>query len=260
MSKDATAIVDPSAEIGEGVVIHPYTIIEAGVQIGDGCEIGPHAVIRTGTRMGRNNRITIGAVLGDFPQDRKFDGEESYLQIGDNNHIREYVTLHRATGEGEATVIGDDNMLMAYCHIGHNSRIGNNIMIANCVQCSGHTQIDDFAVLGGMAGLHQFVRVGTMCMVAAMAMVRIDAPHYMLVAGSPARPRNINVIGMRRRGVSKEAITAIRHAYRLLYRSDLNTGEAIAQIRETIELLPEVENLLEFVESIPEGERGRQLN
>ena len=142
-----SAIVDPSAELGEDVIIHPFTVVEGGVRIGDGCEIGPHAVIRTGTRMGKRNRVTVGAVLGDHPQDAKFHGEESYLELGDDNEIREYCTIHRASGEGASTIIGNGNMLMAYCHVGHNCHIGNKVSMANSAQLAGHTHIDDFAAL-----------------------------------------------------------------------------------------------------------------
>jgi len=260
MSIHPTAVIHPEAEVAQDVIIHPYTIVEAGVRIGDGCEIGPNAVIRTGTRMGRNNRVTVGAVLGEHPQDLKFKGEESYLDVGDGNLIREYVTLHRATGEGNSTVIGNESMLMAYCHVGHNCSIGSNVMLANCVQCGGHVVIEDFSVIGGLVGIHQFVRVGTMCMIAAGSGVRIDVPHYMLVEGRPARPRNINVVGVRRHGVSKEGIEDLRRAFKALYRSELNTSDAIERIRAQTQPTAEIENLIEFLENIPKGERGRQLD
>lgn len=255
-----SAIVDPSAELGEDVIIHPFTVVEGGVRIGDGCEIGPHAVIRTGTRMGKRNRVTVGAVLGDHPQDAKFHGEESYLELGDDNEIREYCTIHRASGEGASTVIGNGNMLMAYCHVGHNCHIGNKVSMANSAQLAGHTHIDDFAVLGGLCGTHQFVRVGKMVMAGAYSAIRIDAPPYMMVEGNPARPVQLNKVGLQRRGVSEESIAALRHAFRLLYRSDLNVGDALRQLRAEGGLLPEVQHLVEFLEAIPQGRRGRADN
>jgi len=260
MSIHPSAIVDPTAELGAGVVVHPFTVIEAGAIIGDGCEIGPHAVIRTGTRMGKNNRVTVGAVLGDFPQDMKFKGEETYLDIGDNNHIREYTTLHRATGEGESTVIGDGCMLMAYSHIGHNSRVGNQVMMANCVQIAGHTVVGDFAVLGGLSATHQFTRIGTMVMLAAFSAARVDVPHYMLAEGDPARPIKLNTVGLKRRGVTDESLAALKQAFKIVYRSELNTSDALARVEAEVPQLPEVANLLEFIRKIPEGHRGRQLN
>ena len=260
MSIHPSAIVDPSAELGANVTIHPFTIIEAGVRIGDGCEIGPHAVIRTGTRMGANNRVTVGAVLGDWPQDLKFKGEESYLIIGDGNLIREYVTLHRATGEGNATVVGNHNLIMAYSHVGHNSRVGNHVMMANTVQVAGHCQIDDYAVIGGGVGMHQFCRVGTMAMVGAYSSVRIDVPPYMMVDGDPARPVKPNTVGLRRRGLSAEAIAALRQAFKIIWRSDLNVSDGIARVRAEVPPLPEVNHLLEFLEAVSQGERGRALD
>jgi len=260
MSIHPSAIVDPGAELGSGVVVHPFTVIEAGVVIGDECEIGPHAVVRTGTRMGPGNRVSVGAVLGELPQDMKFGGETTYLEIGEGNTIREYATLHRATGEGKSTVIGSHCMLMAYSHIGHNAQIGSNVMLANCVQIAGHTVIEDFSVMGGFAGTHQFTRIGTMCMIGAFSAARIDVPHYMLVDGNPARPRKLNTVGLKRRGVSEESLAALKHAFRLLYRSDLNTSDAVARIEGEVQMTPEVVNLVEFLKLIPEGERGRQLD
>lgn len=260
MSIHPSAIVDPTAELGVNVTIHPFTIIEAGVRIGDGCEIGPHAVVRTGTRMGANNRVTVGVVLGDWPQDLKFKGEESYLIIGDGNMIREYVTLHRATGEGNATVVGNHNLIMAYSHMGHNSRLGNHVMMANAVQIAGHCQIEDYAVIGGGVGMHQFCRVGTMAMVGAFSSVRIDVPPYMMVDGDPARPVKPNTVGLRRRGLSAEAIAALRQAFKIIWRSDLNISDGIARVRAEVPPLPEVNHLLEFLEAVSEGERGRALD
>lgn len=260
MSIHPTALVDPAAELGENVTVHPFTIIEAGVRIGDHCEIGPHAVIRTGTRMGPHNRVTVGAVLGDIPQDAKFKGEESFLDIGEGNQIREYVTFHRATGEGHSTVIGDRGMMMAYCHVGHNAVLGNGIMLANCVQVAGHCVVEDYAVLGGLAAIHQFARVGTMAMIAAFSAVRVDAPPYMMCEGDPARPRKLNTVGLKRRGVSEEGVKELGTAFRLLYRSDLNISDAIARLREQGVTSPEVHRLVTFLEGVSQGERGRQLD
>lgn len=260
MSIHASAVIDPSAQLGEGVTIHPFTVIEGGVQIGDGCEIGPHAVVCRFTSLGPRNRVGVGAVLGDHPQDLKFAHEETYLRIGEGNLIREYVTIHRATGEGNATVVGDRNLLMAYSHIGHNCVLGSEIMMANGVQLAGHTTVEDFAVLGGLAATHQFARVGTMAMVGAMSGVRIDVPPYFLSQGTPARPVKVNSVALRRRGVPHESAMVIRKAFEILYRSDLNTSDAVAQIRAQLEQTPEIIHLVEFLEKIAEGERGRANN
>lgn len=260
MSIHPTAVVDPRAELGADVVVHPYAVIEAGARIGDRCQIGPHVQIHGCTRMGCDNYVAAGTVLGDRPQDLKYKGEASYVQIGDGNHIREYVTIHRATGEGNSTVVGDNCMLMAYSHLGHNAQIGSNIMIANMVQCGGHAMIDDYAVIGAMAGLHQFVRVGTMCMVGGFSVVRIDVPPYTLADGNPARPRKLNLVGLRRRGLTSEAIKALHHAFRTLYHSELNMTDALAALRAEADPAPEVVRMLDFVQRIHEGERGRQLD
>jgi UDP-N-acetylglucosamine acyltransferase len=260
MSIHPSAVIDPSAELGEGVIVHPFTVIEANVQIGDGCEIGPHAVIRSLSRLGARNCVTVGAVVGDLPQDLKFRGEETYVVIGEGNLIREYATIHRATGEGNSTVIGDRNLLMAYSHVGHNCVLGSEIMMANCVQLAGHTVVEDFAVLGGMAATHQFARVGTMAMVGAMSGVRIDVPPYVLADGLPARPTRVNSVALRRRGVSPEGVAGIREAFRILYRSDLNLSDGIARVRAEVAQTPEIVHMVEFIEKISEGERGRALN
>lgn len=255
-----SAIIDPGAQLGQNVVVEPYAIIGPDVIIGDDCVIGCHSYIMPGTRMGKGNRLAMGVVLGGEPQDVKFKGEQSFLVIGDNNTIREYATLHRASGEGAETVVGDNNLLMAYSHIGHNGRVGNNVTMANCVQCGGHMVVDDYAVLGGCAGVHQFAHVGMMCMIGAYSVVRVDVPHYLLAEGIPARPRSINLVGLRRRGLSVEAIDNLRSAFKLLYRSELNTSDAVARIKEDLIVGPEVQRLIDFVQQIPEGRGGRQHN
>lgn len=259
MAIHPTAIVDPGAELEGEVEVLPYTIIEAGVRIGAGCEIGPHAVIRRGTTIGEGCRISVGVVLGEPPQDRKYRGEESYLRIGKFNQIREYVTLHRATGEGESTVVGDHNMIMAYSHAGHNVRIGNHCSITNCVQISGHCVIEDYAILGGMSGLHQFVTVGTMAMVGGMSRNVRDVPPYCIVEGNPAEVRGLNVIGLERRGLSPEVRAHLRQAFRLIFRSEYNVTDALAAVEEQVPMSPEVRHLCESVRRTAAGNMGRQL-
>ncbi len=255
-----TAIVSEEAELGEDVVIHPYCVIEGGVQIGDRCKIGPFAVIRRWTRIGPDSEVHTGAVLGEPPQDMKYKGEESYLIIGSGNLIREFVTIHRATGEGKATVIGDNNMLMAYSHVGHNCRIGNHCMIANSAGISGHCVIEDYATIGGMVGIHQYVTIGTMSMIGGMSRISRDVPPYCLVEGNPAEPKGINVRGLQRRGLSSEEIMALRRAFKLLFRSDYNVSQAIEAIKREVPLTEHVRYLIEFMERIDKGYRGRQAD
>jgi UDP-N-acetylglucosamine acyltransferase len=170
------------------------------------------------------------------------------------------VTLHRATGEGESTTVGSGNMFMAYSHVGHNASVGSSVMLSNCVAIAGHAQVEDCAVLGGYVGVHQFTRVGTMAMLGAYSGARVDVPPYVLSEGVPARALKLNTVALRRRGVSAEAITALRAAFRILYRSGLNTSEALVQVRAEVELLPEVEHLVTFLEAVGQGHRGRALN
>lgn len=259
MAIHPTAIVDPRAQLGRDVDILPFTIVDAGVTIGDRCRIGPHAVIRGGTTIGEGCEISVGVVLGEPPQDRKYKGEESYLRIGNYNQIREYVTLHRATGEGESTVVGDHNMIMAYCHAGHNVRIGSHCSITNSVQISGHCVIEDYVIMGGMSGLHQFVTVGTMAMVGGMSRNVRDVPPYCIVEGNPAEVRGLNVIGLERRGLSAEVRGHLRQAFRLLFRSEYNVSDGLAAIAEQIPMSPEVQHLCESVRLTAAGNMGRQL-
>lgn len=255
-----TAIVDPHAELGIGVRIGAYSIIGPDVRIGDGCTVEPHAIVEPYTTVGDNCRICSGAILGGLPQDHKFRGERSFLSVGDNNIIREYVTIHRATGEDSRTVIGDDNMLMAYCHIGHNCQLGNGIMMANMVGISGHVIVEDKVVFGGMVGVHQFVRIGKMAMVGGYSKIVQDVPPFAMVDGRPAKVYDLNVIGLRRSGVRPDSRNGLRQAYKLLYRSNLNLSQAVESIESEIEPSPERDYLLEFVRSVKVGFAGRQLD
>ncbi len=254
-----TAIVHPSAELGVGVKVGPYSVIGPNTVIGDGTIIESHVVIEPWTTIGTNCRICTGAVLGGEPQDHKFKGERSFLKIGDRNIIREYVTIHRATGEDNSTVVGSDNMLMAYCHIGHNCNIGDGIMMANTVGISGHVVIEDKAVFGGMAGVHQYVRIGKLAMIGGHSKIVQDVPPFMMADGRPARVCELNVVGLRRSGVPPKVRTELRQAYKLLYRSNLNLSQAIETIVSDIEPSPERDYLLEFVRNIKFGFAGRQL-
>jgi UDP-N-acetylglucosamine acyltransferase len=256
-----TAIVSDQAQLGEDVVIHPYTIVEAGVTIGERCQIGPFAVVRKGTIIGRGTEVHTGAVLGEPPQDMKYQGEESYLIIGENNLIREFVTLHRATGEGQATQIGDGNLIMAYSHAGHNCKIGSHCLISNDAGISGHVLIEDYVNIGGKVGIHQYVTVGTMAMIGGMSRVTRDVPPFCLVEGNPAEPKGINVRGLQRRNVSPEDVSALRRAFRLLFRSEYNVSQALKILeQEGDALTPYVRELMDFMRRVGTGYRGRQAN
>lgn len=254
-----TAIVDPSAEIGQGVSIGPFSLIGKNARIGDDTQIDSHVVIDTNTTLGRDCRVMSCAVLGGPPQDYKFKGEQTYLRIGDGNIIREYVTIHRASGEGEATVIGDNNMLMAYCHIGHNCDIGSNITMANYVGISGHTLVEDKVVFGGIVGVHQKVRIGELAMIGGLSKVVQDVPPFAMADGRPTRVCDLNVIGLRRNGVTSKVRSEIKQAYKLLYRSNLNMSQALEAIENELEPSDELQYLLDFIRNIRLGFGGRQL-
>jgi UDP-N-acetylglucosamine acyltransferase len=254
-----TAIVDPQAVLGSGVKIGPFCVIGADVIIGDGTVIDTHVVIEPFTSIGKDCQIHSGTVLGGKPQDRKFKDERSYLRIGDRNILREYVTIHRATGEGNATVIGDDNMLMAYCHVGHNCTFGNNIMMANNVGISGHVIVEDRANFGGMTGVHQFVRIGKLAMLGGFSKVVQDVPPFMIADGRPMKVYDLNIVGLRRNGVPAKVRSELKQAYKLIYRMDLNLSQAIESIENDIDPSPERDYLLDFIRSIKFGYAGRQL-
>jgi len=255
-----TAIVNPGAELGAGVKVGAFSIIGPDVRIGDGCVIEPHAIIEPFTTVGDNCRICSGVILGGQPQDHKFKGERSFLTVGNNNIIREYVTIHRATGLDSHTTIGSDNMLMAYCHIGHNCHLGSSIMMANMVGISGHVIIEDKVVFGGMVGVHQFVRIGKLAMIGGYSKIVQDVPPFAMVDGRPAKVYDLNVIGLRRSGVSPNVRNGLRQAYKLLYRSNLNLSQAVENIESEIEPSPERDYLLEFIRSVKVGFAGRQLD
>jgi UDP-N-acetylglucosamine acyltransferase len=253
-----TAIIDPGASIGKGTKVGPFSIIEAGAKLGEDCLVESHAVIRGNVTLGDRNVIGQCAIVGGDPQDRKYSGEETYLKIGNDNVFREFVTLHRGTGAGKSTVIGDDNFLMAFTHIGHNCTIHDHVTIANSCGISGHVTIEDRANIGGMTGVHQYVRIGKLSMIGAMSGVGRDVPPFMLTEGRRCRVYDINAIGLRRLGFSSEVRMALHKACKIIYRSDLPTSDAIAQVRAEVEPCAEVDYLIAFIENIGEGRFGRQ--
>jgi len=253
-----TAIIDPTTEVGNDVEIGAYSVVGPNCMIGDGTIIGPHVVLEEFTQIGRECQVRAGAVLGGLPQDLKFKGERSYVRIGDNNMIREFVTMHRATGEDEATTIGDGNLIMAYVHIGHNCRVGSNTMISSYVGLSGHIFVEDHVVIGGMVGVHQFVRVGRLAMLGGYSKVVQDVPPFMLADGRPADILDLNVRGLRRAGVKPATRASLKHAYKLIYRSQMNMTQALAAIEEEIESSPELTELTEFIKRMGGGSAGRQ--
>jgi UDP-N-acetylglucosamine acyltransferase len=252
-----SAIVHPGADLGEGVVIGPFCVVADDVQIGEGTRLRPSVVIETGTRIGKNCEVWSGSVIGGPPQDHKYKGERSLVILGDENVIREYVTLHRAVGDGVATTIGNKNWIMAYAHVGHNCEIGNNCTLSSYVGLSGHVSVEDGVVVGGMVGIHQYSRIGKLAMIGGVSKVNQDIPPFMLADGSPARVLDLNRIGLKRFGVPSSVRSVLRQAYKLLYRSNLTRSEAIERIEEELEHSNELAYLLQFMQGTASGFAGR---
>ncbi len=250
----ATAVIDPSAKLADDVVIGAYTVIGAEVEIGAGTVIGPHCSILGPTRIGRDNRIHGHAAIGGDPQDKKFSGERVALEIGDRNHIREFVTINRGTGDGGGiTRIAHDNWLLAYVHIAHDCQIGSHCVFSNNATLAGHVTVGDYVILSGFAGVHQFCRIGDHAFIGMGAFVNGDVPPYLMVAQEKySRPRGINAEGLKRRGFDAARIAAIKRAYRALYMGDAKLDEAKVEIAEIAAGSDDVRAFLDFIER---GER-----
>ncbi|RMG29201.1 MAG: acyl-ACP--UDP-N-acetylglucosamine O-acyltransferase [Gammaproteobacteria bacterium] len=244
-----TAIVGSDVELAPDVEVGPYSVLEGPLQVGAGTKIGPHVVIRGPTRIGRDNRIFQFASLGDDPQDKKYAGEPTELVIGDGNTIREYVTINRGTvQDAGVTRIGDDNWIMAYVHIAHDCQVGDHTIFANNASLAGHVHVGDHAILGGFTLVHQFCSIGAHAFTAFGSTIARDVPPYVMVGGHPAQPHGLNTEGLRRRGFSEETIRQLKLAYRTLYRDGLSLEEAIERLRIQAETIPEVREMVTFLE------------
>jgi UDP-N-acetylglucosamine acyltransferase len=240
-----TAIVHPGAQLGENVVIGPYSIIGEHVELGDNTEVQSHVVVDGHTRIGRNCRLFPFACIGMQTQDLKYAGGTTYAEIGDGTTLREFATVHTGTRDGEVTRIGQKCLIMAYVHVAHGCRVGNEVIMSNAVQLAGEVEVDDMAIISGMTGVHQFTRIGRMAMIGAATKIAQDVPPYMV--------RGPNVVGMQRRNVPTESRSAIKQAYKLLYREGLNHSQAIERIRAEVLDCPEVRELTSFVEKSTRG-------
>lgn len=258
----ATTLIHPTAVIHPGAQLHPtvqigaYAVIGDNVKVGSQTKIGAHAVLEGPTEIGARNQIFPGAAIGLEPQDLKYDGAPSWVRIGDDNRIREYVTINRATGAGEATVIGDRNLLMAYVHVAHNCVLEDSVVIANGVALAGHVHIETKATIGGVLGIHQFVHIGRLAMVGGMSRIDRDVPPYMLVEGNPARVRSLNLVGLKRAGINGKSLADLKKAFQTLYRSDYTFNQAVEQLHLICEH-EQVQHLRLFLErsQLP-GRRG----
>ncbi|MDR2925424.1 MAG: acyl-ACP--UDP-N-acetylglucosamine O-acyltransferase [Azoarcus sp.] len=244
-----TAIIHSGAKIGNGVEIGPYSVVGEHVEIGDNTRVGPNVVLEGHTRIGRENRIFQFSSIGGEPQDKKYLGEPTRLEIGDRNTIREYCSFSTGTAQDSGvTRIGNDNWIMAYVHVAHDCQIGDNTIFANGASLAGHARVGDWAILGGFSGVHQFVRVGAHSFVGAFTLLLQDLPPYITVGGSPAAPHGINSEGLRRRNFSTESIAAIKRAYRILYRNGLSLAQAREQIAALAADYAEVQLFADFIE------------
>lgn len=253
MDIHATAVIHPKARIADGCRIGPYCVIGEHVTLGEGCHLHSHVVIDGHTTLGRENRLYPFTSIGLQTQDLKWKGGVTRVQIGDRNTFRENVTVHSATNDGDATVIGSDNNLLAYCHVAHDCQLGSHIIMSNVGTLAGHVTVDDHAIVGGLAAIHQFCRIGRMSIIGGCSKVVQDVPPFMLVDGNPGQTRTINKIGLERNGVSEEAQNALKQAFKILFRERLTMTNALAKIEAELPPLPEVQHLLQFART---SERG----
>ena len=248
-----SAVVYPGARLGRDVEIGPYSVIGENVFIGDGSKIGSHVVIEGWTTIGRECQIHHGACVGGAPQDLKFKGEKTFVYIGDKTIIREFVTINRATGEGEETRVGSNCLIMATSHIAHNCQIGNYVIIANGAGIAGHVVIEDRAIISGLSGVHQFVKIGRNAMVGGASKVVQDVPPFVIADGRPARVCGLNSVGIARAGLSENVRRNLKKAYRMLYRSGMKLSEAIIMMEQELDSSEEVEHLLRFLRNVDRG-------
>ena len=253
MSIHPTAIIDAKAELGADVEVGPYCVIGPDVVIGAGCWLQNHVTICGPTKIGERNRFHSYGSIGQQTQDLKYAGEPTYLEIGNNNCFREFVTVHRATSVGKVTVVRNNGNFLAYSHIAHDCDVGDNVIFSNNATLGGHVLVEEHAVLGGFSGVHQFCRIGKHALTGGCTKIVQDVPPYMIADGNPAEIRGINLVGLERRGFSPEFIRVLKEAFRILYRAKLNTKQAIAEIGRSLPESPELRELVTFLES---SERG----
>jgi len=245
---DSRAIISPKAQLASDVTVGPFSIIGPDVQIGSGTVVGPHVVVNGPTTIGADNHIFQFASIGDAPQDKKYKGEPTRLEIGDRNVFRESCTVNRGTTHDKGvTRVGSDNLFMAYSHVAHDCQVGSKTVFANCAALGGHVEVGDWVILGGLTAVHQFVKIGAHAFLAGGAIVQRDVPPYVMVAGNPAQPHAVNSEGLKRRGFTEDQVHNCRNAYRILYRSELKLADAMQQLRTLGETQPEVKFFADFI-------------
>ena len=248
-----TAVIDPSARIGEGCEVGPYCVIGPDVELGEGCLLQHHVSLAGPAVFGKGNVFFPFSTLGQRTQDLKYAGEPTHLIVGDGNTFREFVTVHRGTAPGSATRLGNRGYFLAYVHVAHDCTVGDEVIFSNNGTLAGHVEVGDFAILGGLTAVHQFCRIGAHAMTGGCSKIVQDVPPYMLADGNPAKVRSYNKVGMERRGVDEKTMRAVREAYRIIYRLSYNLPQAIEAIRADLAELPEIGQILAFVSSSPRG-------
>ncbi|OGL41854.1 MAG: acyl-[acyl-carrier-protein]--UDP-N-acetylglucosamine O-acyltransferase [Candidatus Schekmanbacteria bacterium GWA2_38_9] len=248
-----TAVVHPKAEIGRDVIIGPYTVVEEEVFIGDNTEVASNVLLEKWTTIGKECEVSSGAKIGGKPQDQKFRDKKSFVKIGDNSQIREFVTIHRSSQEERATVIGSNVMVMAYSHVAHDCEIGDNVVITNYVGLSGHVKVEERAIISGFVGIHQFCKIGKLALISGFSGVSKDVPPFVIVRGVTTKPYGLNIIGLKRNNIPEEAIDCLKEAYCFLFQSGLNVSQALERIKSEIPKCNEIDHLVGFIEN---SERG----
>ncbi|MFH1687723.1 MAG: acyl-ACP--UDP-N-acetylglucosamine O-acyltransferase [bacterium] len=249
----STAVVSPDAQLGENVVVEPFAVIEDNVEVGDGSHIGSSVLLASGARLGKNVRVFHGAAIGSVPQDLKFAGEETLAIVGDNTVVREYATINRGTAHSGQTRVGSDCLLMAYSHVAHDCSLGDNVIMGNSATLAGHIEVHDYAILSGLLPVHQFVKIGKHAMIGGGYRVPMDICPYALAAGYPLRIAGLNIVGLRRRGFSRQAINNLQQAFKLLFFGGLNTSQAVDRIKDELEQTEEIKTILDFIAASHRG-------
>ena len=248
-----TAIIDPGAELGVDVEVGPWALVGPGVEVGDHCRLGPRVTLQQHVRLASGVRLGEGTLVGGDPQDTKYRGEETWVEIGADTLIREYCTINRGTTATGRTVVGANCFLMTYVHVAHDCVLGDHVVIANATQMAGHVTVQDHAIISGLNAIHQFVTIGEYSFIGGGSRVNQDVPPFTKAVGSPIELYGLNTIGLQRAGVAAEVVTSLKRAYRIVFNSDLSVGRAISRAREEVPPLPEVERFLSFVESSGRG-------
>jgi UDP-N-acetylglucosamine acyltransferase len=248
-----TALVDPGAVLADGVEIGPFAMVGPGCELAEGCVVAPRATLERNVKLGRNVRVGIGSVLGGDPQDLKYRGEETTVEIGDGSVVREYATINRGTTHSFRTTVGRGSFIMSYVHLGHDCHVGDGVILSNAVQLAGHVIVEDRAIISGLSAVHQFARIGRHAFVGGCSRVAKDVPPFLKAVGNPVRLYGLNSVGLQRSGFDADVVRELKRAYRLLFRSDLNVSQALERARAELQPLPEVQHFLQFIEDSQRG-------